>query len=133
MSASQQWKQPLDYGEGSLPPPGILGMPAADGGFHIKAALLPLARSYFAAKVNGNFSGNAQRFGMPAIQGIGFLADADNGEPLALMDSIEITILQTGAAMAIAAKHLARSGSKVATVCAAVPRAASSSERSRGS
>lgn len=105
------------HGEGRIPPPGVLGMPGADGGFHIKAALLPQARSYFAAKVNGNFSGNAQRFGMPAIQGIVFLADAENGEPLALMDSIEITILRTGAATAVAAKHLARSGSKVATVC----------------
>jgi alanine dehydrogenase len=105
------------HGEGRIPPPGILGMPAGSGGFHVKAALLPLARRYFAAKVNGNFSGNAQRVGMPAIQGIVFLADAGNGEPLAVMDSIEITILRTGAATAVAAKHLAREGSKVATVC----------------
>ena len=105
------------HGEGRIPPPGILGMPAAGGGFHIKAALLPLARRYFAAKVNGNFSANAQRFGMPTIQGIVFLADAGNGEPLAVMDSIEITILRTGAATAVAAKHLAREGSQVATIC----------------
>ncbi len=105
------------HGEGRIPPPGILGMPAVGGGFHIKAALLPLAKRYFAAKVNGNFSANAQRFGMPTIQGIVFLADAGNGEPLAVMDSIEITILRTGAATAVAAKHLAREGSQVATIC----------------
>jgi alanine dehydrogenase len=105
------------HGEGRIPPPGILGMPVAGGGFHIKAALLPLARNYFAAKVNGNFSGNPQRFGMPAIQGIVFLADGVNGEPLAVMDSVEITILRTGAATAVAAKHLARGGSNVVTVC----------------
>jgi ornithine cyclodeaminase/alanine dehydrogenase-like protein (mu-crystallin family) len=33
------------------------------------------------------------------------------------MDSIEITILRTGAATAVAAKHLARPESRVATVC----------------
>jgi alanine dehydrogenase len=105
------------HGEGRISPPGILGIPATGGGFHIKAALLPLARSTFVAKVNGNFFENAQRFGMPNIQGIVFLADGENGEPLALMDSIEITILRTGAATAVAAKHLARAGSKVATIC----------------
>ncbi|HEX8923056.1 MAG TPA: ornithine cyclodeaminase family protein, partial [Pyrinomonadaceae bacterium] len=39
------------------------------------------------------------------------------GYPLALMDSIEITIQRTGAATAVAAKYLARSDSKVATIC----------------
>ena len=105
------------HGEGRIAPPGVLGMPSKGGGFHLKAAFLPLARNYFAAKVNGNFSRNAERFGMPAIQGIVFLADAENGEPLALMDSIEITILRTGAATAVAAKHLARADSKTAVIC----------------
>jgi ornithine cyclodeaminase/alanine dehydrogenase-like protein (mu-crystallin family) len=89
-------------------------MPAPGGGFHVKAAFLSLQRSYFAAKVNGNFSGNV---GMPAIQGVVYLADGSNGEPLAVMDSIEITILRTGAATAVAARHLARVDARVATVC----------------
>jgi ornithine cyclodeaminase/alanine dehydrogenase-like protein (mu-crystallin family) len=101
-------------GEGRLQPPGVLGMPAPGGGFHVKAAFLPLRRSYFAAKVNGNFSGNA---GMPAIQGVVYLADGSNGEPLAVMDSIEITILRTGAATAVAARRLARADARVASVC----------------
>lgn len=37
--------------------------------------------------------------------------------PLAVMDSIEITIQRTGAATAIAAKYLARSDSKTVTIC----------------
>ena len=45
------------------------------------------------------------------------LCDATNGYPLALMDSIEITILRTGAASAVAAKYLARRDSKVVTIC----------------
>lgn len=105
------------HAEGRALPPGVLGVHARDGGFHIKAAGLELARPYFAAKVNGNFFRNKERFGMPNIQGVILLCDAENGYPLALMDSIEITILRTGAATAVAAKHLARPDSKVATIC----------------
>lgn len=105
------------YAEGQTLPPGILGVHAGDGGFHIKAAGLKLARTYFAAKVNGNFPQNRERYGMPAIQGIIMLCDGENGSPLALMDSIEITILRTGAATAVAAKYLARADAKVATIC----------------
>jgi alanine dehydrogenase len=105
------------HGEGRIVPPGLLAMHLPDGGFHIKVAVLPLGRNYFAAKVNGNFPGNPERFALPTIQGIVFLADGSNGEPLAVMDSIEITILRTGAATAVAAKYLARPHSKVATVC----------------
>ena len=39
-------------GEGRAPRPGVLGFPAAGGGFHIKAASLTLSRPYFAAKIN---------------------------------------------------------------------------------
>ena len=92
-------------------------MPATDGGFHIKAALLGSSATYFAAKLNGNFPHNHQRFGMPNIQGLIILCDAANGSPLAVMDSIAITILRTGAATAVAAKHLARPDSQVATIC----------------
>jgi alanine dehydrogenase len=105
------------YGEGKTEPPGILGVHARDGGFHIKAGLLELNRSYFVAKVNANFPENGSRFGLPTIQGVVVLSDAENGYPLALMDSIEITIQRTGAATGIAAKYLARPDSKTATIC----------------
>ena len=105
------------YGEGKALPPGILGVHARDGGFHIKAGLLELGRSYFAAKVNANFPQNLARFALPLIQGVIILCDGENGFPLALMDSIEITIQRTGAATAVAARHLARSDSKSVTIC----------------
>jgi ornithine cyclodeaminase/alanine dehydrogenase len=105
------------YGEGKTQPPGILGVHAHDGGFHIKAGLLELDRSFFAAKINANFPQNAKRFGLPLIQGVVFLADAQNGYPLAIMDSMEITIRRTGAATAVAAKYLARLDSKSILVC----------------
>jgi alanine dehydrogenase len=105
------------HGEGRTSAPKVLGMPATDGGFHIKAAMLGKSAPYFAAKLNGNFFHNRQRFAMPNIQGLIVLCDATNGFPLAVMDSIEITILRTGAATAVAAKHLARPDSKVVTIC----------------
>jgi len=105
------------YAEGKTPPPGILGMHATDGGFHLKAAMLKLNRNYFAVKVNGNFFQNMKRFNLPNIQGIIMLCDGDNGYPLALIDSIDITIKRTGAATAVAAKYLARADAKIATIC----------------
>ena len=105
------------HGLGSTQPPKVLGMPSIDGGFHIKAAMLHLSRPYFAVKLNGNFFHNQQRLAMPNIQGLILLCDATNGYPLAVMDSIEITIMRTGAATAVAAKYLARPESKVVTVC----------------
>jgi alanine dehydrogenase len=105
------------YGEGKTSPPGVLGVPASEGGFHIKAGVLELDQSYFAAKVNANFPQNPKRCGLPLIQGVIVLCDAENGRPLALMDSIEITIQRTGAATAVAAKYLARSDSRSLTIC----------------
>jgi alanine dehydrogenase len=74
-------------------------------------------RLYFVAKANANFPENMQRFGLPLIQGIIVLCDGENGYPLALMDSIEITIQRTGAATAVAARYLAMPDSKIATIC----------------
>lgn len=105
------------YGEGKTQPPGILGVHAHDGGFHIKAGILELDRSFFAAKINANFPQNAKRFDLPLIQGAIFLANAQNGYPLAIMDSMEITIRRTGAATAVAARYLARRDSKSILIC----------------
>ena len=105
------------YGEGRAVPPAVLSMHTEDGGFHVKVGLLELGRSYFAAKVNGNFPENGSRFGLPTIQGVIVLCDAGNGTPLAVMDSRDITSLRTAAATAVAAKFLAREDSRAATIC----------------
>jgi alanine dehydrogenase len=102
---------------GQVPPPGILGMHAAEGGFHIKAAQLDAGRPYFAAKLNANFPGNAARHGLPTIQGVVALCDAANGRLLALLDSMSITALRTAAATAVAAKYLAREDCEAAMLC----------------
>ena len=105
------------HAQGKVTPPGILGIHTAGGGFHIKAGLLELGRRYFAAKTNANFPQNMKRFGLPLIQGVIVLCDGENGYPLALMDSMEITIIRTGAATGVAAKYLARPDAQVVTVC----------------
>jgi alanine dehydrogenase len=105
------------HGRGRSFPPGVLAAPVEHGGFHIKSAGLSLERPYFAAKVNANFPGNRERFGLPTIQGVIALFDATNGELLALLDSIEITSIRTAAATAVAARHLALPDASVATVC----------------
>jgi alanine dehydrogenase len=102
---------------GLTPPAALLGMQAEGGAFHIKAALLDEGGALFAAKINANFPDNPERCGLPAIQGVVVLADGRDGFPLAVMDSIEITIRRTGAATAIAARHLARTDASVATIC----------------
>lgn len=104
------------YGEGKTAEPGVLGIPVEGGGFHIKAGLLDLGRRYFAAKTNANFPDNPTRHSLPTIQGVIVLADAERGTPLALIDSMEITTLRTGAATAIATKHLARPDARTATI-----------------
>jgi alanine dehydrogenase len=105
------------HGHAKAVPPGVLSLEAPNGGFHVKAGLLDLNRPYFAAKVNGNFPENGARFGLPTIQGVIVLCDAERGCPLAIMDSRDITSFRTGAATAVAAKYLARQDSRVITIC----------------
>ncbi|HVJ12063.1 MAG TPA: ornithine cyclodeaminase family protein [Burkholderiales bacterium] len=98
---------------GETAPPGILGMHAGAGSFHVKAAALDGA---FAAKLNANFPGNPAR-GLPTIQGVVIVCDAQDGRLLALMDSMAITALRTAAATAVAAKYLSRSDSNTLLIC----------------
>jgi alanine dehydrogenase len=105
------------HAEGRSLEPGLLHIDSPPGEFHIKAGGLKLDRTYFGLKANGSFFQNRAKYGLPNIQGAVILFDGDNGCPLAFMDSIEITIHRTGAVVAVAAKHLARPGSSVATIC----------------
>ena len=98
--------------------PAPLHLPTPDGGFHAKAATFcGDGGRYAALKFNGNFPGNPERFGLPTIQGLIILCNADTGAPLAVMDSVEVTLRRTAAASAIAAKHLARANSSAIALC----------------
>ena len=104
-------------GEGKTTASAALSFPVARGGFHVKAGLLDLGRPFFVVKTNGNFPRNPVELGLPTIQGVIVLADAADGRPLAVLDTIEITLQRTAAATAVAAKHLARRDSETVTIC----------------
>ena len=96
------------HGEGRLHPPGLLSAHEERGAFHIKTASV---NGRFGAKANANFPGQ-----VPSIQGVLLLFATDDGSVLAIVDSIELTVLRTGAATAVAAKYLARRDSHSAMI-----------------
>jgi alanine dehydrogenase len=102
--------------EGHAIPSSVLALHVLGGGLHVKAAGLACGgRAYLAAKLNANFPANPGR-GLPTIQGVIALVDADDGRLLVLMDSTEITALRTAAATAVAALRLARPDAAVAGI-----------------
>lgn len=106
----------LRLASGDVIAPGILATHVPGGGFHVKTAGIRARRLYYAAKINANFPGNRVARGLPTIRGVVALFDAESGEVLALMDSIEITALRTAAASAVAAGHLAPPGAHRLTI-----------------
>ena len=109
------------YARGEAVSPGVLGAHVDGGGFHVKTAgflaTAATSRPVFAAKINANFPGNPDRHTLPTIQGVVALFDASDGRVMAVMDSIEITSIRTGAATAVAARFLAPPEAGVVTVC----------------
>jgi ornithine cyclodeaminase/alanine dehydrogenase-like protein (mu-crystallin family) len=97
--------------------PAPLHIPVPGGGFHAKGAYLAADRGYVALKLNGNLPGNPERTGLPTIQGAVLLCDAGTGSVLAILDSIEVTLMRTAAASAVAASRLARKASSTMLVC----------------
>jgi len=94
-------------GEGRLARSSVAGLELFGGGLHAKLGAVQLSRAYAAVKINANFPQNPALRGLPTVQGVVVLFDAESGVPLACMDSITITAVRTAAASAVAAKHLA--------------------------
>lgn len=88
-----------------------LGFETVDGKIHVKAGLSPATHRYFAAKVNANFPGNPGQ-GLLTIQGLLVLVSAENGQPLAILQSGVLTGIRTAAASAMAAHYGARDQAK---------------------
>ena len=100
-----------EKGEGrtEMPPkPGI--HPRPDAFIHAMPAFLPKSGAAGMKWVAG-FPENQAR-GLPYISGLLVLNDPETGLPLAVMDCTWITAMRTGAATAVAAKHLARPESR---------------------
>jgi ornithine cyclodeaminase/alanine dehydrogenase-like protein (mu-crystallin family) len=96
------------HGRVEMPPkPGIHpGDPAGDNFIHAMPASIPGLRSAGVKWVSG-FPGNPAR-GLPYISGLLILNDPETGAPTAVMDATWITAMRTGAATALAVRHLAR-------------------------
>ncbi|HKR36641.1 MAG TPA: ornithine cyclodeaminase family protein [Steroidobacteraceae bacterium] len=101
-----------DLAHGRFEVPHVGHVPGVGGMFHIKSAQRGGSHALAAIKVNGNFPENVAQRKLPTIQGFVALLDAECGCVLALMDSIEITARRTAAATALAAKYLAKPGSR---------------------
>ncbi len=106
-----------EKGEGrvELPPkPGI--HPRPDAFLHAMAASIPAMQAAGLKWVAG-YPENPGR-GLPYVSGLLILNDVETGLPLAVMDCTWITGYRTGAATALAARHLARPDSSTAAILA---------------
>ena len=85
-----------------------------DNFIHAMPAYIPAMKSAGVKWVSG-FPLNTKK-GLPYISGLLILNDPETGIPISVMDCVWITAKRTGAATAIAAKHLARPESSVVGV-----------------
>lgn len=95
-----------EHGHGRIempPKPGVHTQP--DAFIHAMPAYIPALHSVGMKWVSG-YPDNYKR-GLPYITGLLILNDEITGLPIAVMDCIWITAMRTGAATAIAARHLA--------------------------
>lgn len=85
------------------------GIAAPAGDPEATLLLMPAwtAGGYLGVKVATVFPGNVSR-GLGAVQASYVLSSAETGEPLALIDGLELTLRRTAAASALASKFLAR-------------------------
>jgi ornithine cyclodeaminase/alanine dehydrogenase len=102
-------------GKVEMPPkPGIHTMP--DAFIHAMPAYIPSMKSAGIKWVSG-YPENFKR-GLPYINGLLILNDAETGIPYSMMDCGWITAYRTGAASALSAKYLARPESEIAAILA---------------
>src|SRR5262245_47675801 len=89
-----------------------VGFEIEGGSIHVKSGLLPGSHLAFASKVNVNLPDNWKSRKLPTIQGVVVVSDANDGRPLAIMDSIALTGIRTAATAALAAQIGARKTAK---------------------
>jgi alanine dehydrogenase len=95
----------VSFARGEWEMPTKLYLPSPPGG---DFRAMPVRGEGLAAlKWVTSFPDNPRR-GFPTVTGVVMVSDADNGEPLALLDARAITALRTGAAAAVATQELAR-------------------------
>ena len=92
-------------GEARMPPKVYLALPEHRGDFRAMPAYL--AGSAGVKWVNAHPE-NPARHGLPSVMALYILSDAETAVPLAVMDGTLLTAICTGAAAAVASKHLSR-------------------------
>ncbi len=105
------------YAGGKAQLPGVIGLdvPEHRGEIHIKCGHISGGATY-AIKIASGFGDNT-KIGLPDNDGMVLVFEARTGSPAAfLMDNGFITDLRTGAAGAVAAKHLARKELQIVAV-----------------
>lgn len=91
-------------GRARMPSKVYLELPEFAGDFR---AMPSLMGAYAGVKWVNAHPENGARFGLPTVMGTYVLSDPRSGFPLAIMDATLLTALRTGAAAAVATKHLA--------------------------
>ncbi|MDK1031639.1 MAG: ornithine cyclodeaminase family protein, partial [Planctomycetia bacterium] len=106
-----------EKGEGRVEMPAKPGIHTRKDAFiHAMPAYIPALESAGIKWVSG-YPEN-QKKGLPYITGLLILNDPENGFPITVMDATWITAKRTGAATAVAAKHLARPDSSTVGIIA---------------
>lgn len=96
-------------GEAVMPPKLYLPLEAYGGDLRAMPAYVGGAAG---VKWVNSHPANPGRFQLPSVMGIYILSDPATALPLAVMDATRLTAVRTGAAAAIASKHLARQGAR---------------------
>jgi hypothetical protein len=91
-------------GEAVMPPKLYLPLEKYAGDFRAMPSLLGDA---VGVKWVNMHPENPKRFSLPAVMGVYILSDPETAFPLAVMDGTRLTAFRTGAAAAVASKHLA--------------------------
>jgi len=91
-------------GEATMPPKVYLPIEDHDGDFRAMPARLGDSAGIKWVNVHAH---NRKRYGLPTVMAVYVLNDPANAFPLAVMDGTLLTALRTGAAGAVASKHLA--------------------------
>ena len=91
-------------GEALMPAKVYLAIADHDGDFRAMPACLGGAAG---VKWTHSHPLNPPRHGLPAVTGTCILSDPATGLPLAIMDATRLTAMRTGAAAAVASRHLA--------------------------
>ena len=109
----------LDYNHGNIELGGRLISPCGKPGD--TSLILPAihkSKQYYGFKQATTFSENARR-GLPTVLSQYFLYSNVTGQPIAVMDFLEMTNIKTGVAAAVATKHLALPEARVVGIIGA--------------